>query len=259
MKSRPIIGITPLFGYERDSLWLLPGYMDGIEEAGGLPIMLPLTSDDHEIRQLADMCDGILFTGGQDVNPTLYGEKVTPEYQATKPELSAERDAMEPPLLDTMIRLDKPVLGICRGIQLINACLGGTLWRDLPSEHPSDVKHHMMKPPYDAFGHDVTVEPGTPLDDMLNGMPQSRVDESTMKRNDDGNWSIAVNSYHHQAVRTVAPTLKVMATATDGITEAVYRPESRFLWAVQWHPEFLHNVDARSRAIFSEFVNAARR
>ena len=160
------------------------------------------------------MCDGILFTGGQDVNPTLYGEKVTPEYQATKPELSAERDAMEPPLLDTMIQFDKPVLGICRGIQLINACLGGTLWRDLPSEHPSDVKHHMMKPPYDAFGHDVTVEPGTPLDDMLNGMPQSQVDESTMKRNDDGNWSIAVNSYHHQAVRTVAPTLKVMATAT---------------------------------------------
>ena len=259
MKSRPIIGITPLFDYERDSLWLLPGYMDGIEEAGGLPIMLPLTSDDHEIRQLADMCDGILFTGGQDVNPTLYGEKVTPEYQATKPELSAERDAMEPPLLDTMIQFDKPVLGICRGIQLINACLGGTLWRDLPSEHPSDVTHHMMKPPYDAFGHDVTVEPGTPLDDMLNGMPQSQVDESTMKRNDDGNWSIAVNSYHHQAVRTVAPTLKVMATATDGITEAVYRPESRFLWAVQWHPEFLHNVDARSRAIFSEFVNAARR
>jgi putative glutamine amidotransferase len=258
MEKRPVIGITPLFDYGRDSLWMLPGYMDGVKEAGGLPFMLPLTSDEHDIRQLADMCDGILFTGGQDVNPSIYGEEITAEYQATNPELSAERDAMEPLLLDVMIRLDKPVLGICRGIQLINACLGGTLWHDLPSEHPSDVEHH-MNPPYDTFGHDVLVDANTPLGDMLDGMAQSQVDDSDMTRDKSGNWLIAVNSYHHQAVRNVAPTLKVMATAADGVTEAVYRPDSRFLWAVQWHPEFLHKVDARSRAIFQMFVDAARR
>ncbi len=258
MEKRPVIGITPLFDYARDSLWMLPGYMDGVREAGGLPVMLPLTSDEHDIRRLADMCDGVLFTGGQDVNPSIYGEEITHEYQATKPELSAERDAMEPLLLDTMIRLDKPVLGICRGIQLINACLGGTLWHDLPSEHPSKVEHH-MNPPYDTFGHDVLVHANTPLDDMLNGMAQTQIDDPNMRRDDSGNWLIAVNSYHHQAVRAVAPSLRVMATAMDGITEAVYRPESRFLWAVQWHPEFLHKVDARSRAIFRAFVDAALR
>ena len=116
-----------------------------------------------------------------------------------------------------------------------------------------------MHPPYDTFGHDVLVEANTPLGDMLDGMAQSQVDDSSMTRYGSGNWLIAVNSYHHQAVRTVAPTLSVMATATDGVTEAVYRPESRFLWAVQWHPEFLHKVDARSRAIFRTFVDAARR
>ncbi len=258
MEKRPVIGITPLFDYERDSLWMLPGYMDGIKEAGGLPLILPLTSDERDIRQLADMCDGVLFAGGQDVNPSIYGEEITSDYQATQPELSAERDAMEPPLLDIMIRLDKPVMGICRGIQLINACLGGTLWHDLPSEHPSAVEHH-MNPPYDVFGHDVLVEPNTPLDGMLSDMASSQNDDPNMKRDDSGNWLISVNSYHHQAVRVVAPSLKVMATATDGITEAVYRPESRFLWAVQWHPEFLHKVDARSRAIFRTFVDAARR
>ncbi|WP_137655187.1 gamma-glutamyl-gamma-aminobutyrate hydrolase family protein [Bifidobacterium moukalabense] len=256
MTKRPIIGVTPLFDYERDSLWMLPGYMDGVEETGGLPLMLPLTADAGEIRRLADLCDGILFTGGQDVDPAIYGGEITPEYQAMEPELSAERDAMEPLLLDAAIRLDKPVLGICRGIQLINARLGGTLWHDLPSEHPSDVEHH-MKPPYDAFGHMVTVEPGTPMDAMLNALPQSDMDAKSMHRNVDGGWTIAVNSYHHQAVKRIAPSLRRMAIAEDGITEAVYRPGSRFLWAVQWHPEFLHEVDARSRAIFSALVNAA--
>lgn len=244
MNERPLIGIVPLVDYGRESLWMLPGYMDGVMEAGGVPFMLPLTDDEAAIRQLVGMCDGILFTGGQDVSPELYGESVTESYLATKPELSPERDRMEPVLLREALRADKAILGICRGIQLINAALGGTMWHDLPTEVPSDVEHHMPNPPYDLLGHEVTLVAGTPLAELMAAAGEG--------------GRIAVNSYHHQAVRVVAPGLTVMAKADDGVVEALYRPQSRFCWAVQWHPEFLHKVDARSRMIFRAFVDAAR-
>lgn len=241
--ERPLIGIVPLVDYARESLWMLPGYMDGILEAGGTPVMLPLTDSDSVISHVVNMCDGILFTGGQDVAPEVYGEECTASYLATNPELSPERDRMETVLLRDVLAVDKPILGICRGIQFINAALGGTLWHDLPTEKPSDVEHH-MKPPYDQFGHSVNLIKGTPLAVLMAEAEQGD--------------RIAVNSYHHQAVRTLAPALKPMATADDGIVEALYRPASRFCWAVQWHPEFLHAVDERSRMIFSAFVAAAR-
>lgn len=244
LMTMPVIGIVPLVDYAKESLWMLPGYMDGIAEAGGTPIMLPLTDDDTRIKQLVAMCDGIVFTGGQDVDPALYGETPTEEYLAGKPELSPERDRMEPRLLAEAIRADKAILGICRGMQLIDVAFGGNLWHDLPSEHPSDVEHHMPNPPYDLLGHEVTLVAGTPLAEL-------------MEQAGEGD-RIAVNSYHHQAVKQVGEGLEVMATADDGVIEAVYCPESRFLWAVQWHPEFLHKVDHRSRMIFKAFVDAAR-
>lgn len=143
-------------------------------------------------------------------------------------------------LLPAVMAWDKPILGICRGIQFINAALRGTLWQDLPSQHPSDIEHH-MNPPYDAFGHNVSLVPGTPLASLFAGQTE-----------------IAVNSYHHQAVREPAAGLEVMAVAPDGVIEALYRPASHFLWAVQWHPEFLYKVDPRSQAIFDAFVGSCR-
>lgn len=243
MTERPLIGIVPLVDYGRESLWMLPGYMDGVMEAGGVPVMLPLTDDEAAIRQLVGTCDGILFSGGQDVSPELYGETPSAAYLATNPELSPERDRMEPIVLREALHDDKAILGICRGIQFINAALGGTIWHDLPTEVPSDVEHHMPNPPYDRLGHMVTLAKGTPLADLMESAGEGD--------------RIAVNSYHHQAVREVAPGLVVMAKADDGVVEALYRPASRFCWAVQWHPEFLHKVDARSRMIFRAFVDAA--
>jgi len=114
------------------------------------------------------------------------------------------------------------------------------LWQDLPSQHPSDIEHH-MNPPYDAFGHNVSLVPGTPLASLFAGQTE-----------------IAVNSYHHQAVREPAAGLEVMAVAPDGVIEALYRPASHFLWAVQWHPEFLYKVDPRSQTIFDAFVGSCR-
>ena len=234
MSVMPVIGVAPLWDDEKDSLWMLPGYFDGIRQAGGLPIMLPLTDDPQDIMQLAMLCDGFLFTGGHDVSPALYGETPIDASVVCCP----GRDAMETYMLHEALRLDKPVLGICRGIQFINAALGGTLYQDLPTQHPSDVAHH-QRPPYDRPAHTVSVLPDTPLAQLL------------------GCGQLPVNSYHHQAVRDLAPDLVPMAISSDGLTEALVKPDARFLWAVQWHPEFSFRTDENSRRIFAAFLNAA--
>lgn len=143
--KQPLIGIVPLVDEARESYWMLPGYMQGVEQAGGVPVMLPLTDDAAALRQLADTCDGFLLTGGQDVFPALYGAAPTPQCGQTCP----ARDAMEARLLDLALAADKPVLGICRGIQFLNVHLGGTLYQDLPAEHPTAANHHQT-PPYDV-------------------------------------------------------------------------------------------------------------
>ena len=235
---KPVIGVTPLVDARRESYWMLPGYFEGILEAGGVPIMLPLSDDADVLGQSLAACDGLLIAGGQDVSPEVYGE-ASPEAVALVGETCRERDRMEAVLLEAAVARDLPVLGICRGIQVINALLGGTLWQDLPAQRPSAVEHHGT-PPYDVPVHTVEVAAGTPLAAAI------------------GAGEHAVNSYHHQAVRELAPGLEAMAVSPDGLVEALWRPESSFLWAVQWHPEFAHRVDEASRRIFSAFIGAAR-
>lgn len=231
---RPIIGVMPLWDEGRDSLWMLPGYLDGLRQAGALPVVFPFTGDEGEIGQLTDLCAGFLFTGGQDVSPALYG--------CTAPEglvsCCERRDVLETAVLRRALDQDKPVLGICRGIQLFNAVLGGTLYQDLPSQHPSAVGHS-QRPPYDCPAHQVAVLPDTPLYRLVQAE------------------QLAVNSYHHQAIRELAAGLCPMALSPDGLVEAVWKPDRRFLWAVQWHPEFTYQTDTVSRAIFRCFVQAA--
>ena len=228
-----VIGLIPLVDDARDSLWMLPGYMEGVAEAGGLPLMLPLTAEDAALDQLCGLCDAFLLTGGHDVSPALYGHPPLPECGDTSP----QRDAMELGVLRRAMALDKPVLGICRGIQFVNAALGGTLWQDLPSQHPSAVIHR-QRPPYDAPAHEVALVPGTPLQALL------------------ARDTLPVNSYHHQAIRDLAAPLGPMALAPDGLIEAVWHPGRRFLWAVQWHPEFSWRSDPAARAVFRAFVSA---
>ena len=238
--KKPLIGVVPLIDYERESLWMVPGYMDGISRAGGLPMILPLTENRADIKRLCGLFDGFLFTGGQDVTPSFYGKEQLQVCGQTSP----ERDKMEAELLGAALAADKPVLGICRGIQFINAALGGTLYQDLPTEHPSDINHHQA-PPYDVPAHEDMILKETPLYDVLEDLLQ------------DG--KIPVNSYHHSAVKELSPKLCTMAWSTDGVAEAVYSPEYSFLWAVQWHPEFDYEKNEASRRIFGAFVNAACR
>ncbi len=232
---KPMIGVTPLVDIQRDSLWMLPGYMDGLTAVGAIPVMLPLTSDHDTMKQLVSQFDGFLFTGGQDVSPDIY--------KAVKlgicGECCPERDSMELMLLDLVMEADKPILGICRGIQFINAALGGTLYQDIPTQLPSAIEHH-QKPPYDRPSHEVRIINDTPLYDLF-------------KRE-----HINVNSYHHSGICELSPRLKCMAASEDELVEAVYCPEQTFLWAVQWHPEFSYKVSEESRKIFSAFVRACR-
>lgn len=233
--KRPTVGIIPLADVERDSLWMLPGYMEGILRAGGLPVMLPLTGDREVLAELACGLDGFLFTGGHDVSPALYGQPRLPACGACCP----ARDEMERALFSMLWELDKPVLGICRGLQSINVLLGGTLYQDLPTQAPSDVVH-CQRPPYDRPSHTVRLAPGTPLHGLLRA------------------GRIAVNSYHHQAVRALASPLQAMAYSPEGLVEAAWAPEKKYVWAVQWHPEFSFQKDENSRRIFGSFVDAMR-
>lgn len=230
---RPVVAVMPLVDDERESLWMLPGYMNALREAGAVPFMPALTIDRQEIDQIFGMCDGLVMTGGHDVNPECYGE--SDRYGNLH--CCDARDEMEFALLERAVASDKPVLGICRGLQIMNVFCGGTLYQDLPSEHPSDVDHH-QHPPYDRPAHHVRLCEYTSLFDDL----QVNV--------------LAVNSYHHQAIHDLAQGLVAMAISEDGLVEAIDRPESRYFRAVQWHPEFLYEADEPSRCIFRSFVNA---
>ena len=233
---KQIIGVIPLWDDEKESIWMLPGYLDGIRLAGGLPFIFPFTDDEQEITQLVGLCDGILLTGGHDVSPELYHERPLAELVASCP----KRDAMEQIVLEKALEKDRAVLGICRGIQFVNVFLGGTLYQDLPTEYPSETEHHQF-PPYDQPVHKVTIMEGTPLFSCLNVR------------------ELPVNSYHHQAIKELAPGLEAMAVSEDGLIEAVCLPERKFFWALQWHPEFSWKTDENSRKIFGAFVDAMKR
>ena len=233
---KPLIGVMPLWDEKKDSLWMLPGYLEGLREAGALSVVFPLSDDAAELSQLLSLCDGILFTGGQDVSPSLYGQ--TPLNGSVC--CCEARDAMDRAVLRLAVEQKKPILGICRGLQLINVCFGGTLWQDLPTQHPSEIAHR-QQPPYDRPSHTVQMEEGTPLAACLD------LEE------------LRVNSCHHQGIRRLGSGLRSMAVAPDGLTEALYLPDYPFLWAVQWHPEFSRETDPASRRIFRAFVQTAER
>ncbi|PRO66523.1 gamma-glutamyl-gamma-aminobutyrate hydrolase family protein [Alkalicoccus urumqiensis] len=232
--TKPYIGIVPLYDEHKDSYWMLPGYMKGIEQAGGIPVMLPLTNDPETLKDLAARFDGFLFTGGHDLGPDTYGEEPHPEAGTPCP----ERDTMEAALLRHVLDWNKPAFGICRGLQFFHVYFGGTLYQDLPSQRFSDVVHK-QKPPYDVPVHTVDINEGSPLSAVL------------------GTGRIRVNSYHHQAVKLPAAPLETAAVSPDGLIEASWHPAYTFCLAVQWHPEFSWQSDEHSRKLFHAFVQAS--
>lgn len=230
-----MIGVLPLYDAEKESYWMLPGYMKGIEDSGGIPMMLPLTTDQETIFRLADALDGFLFTGGQDLNPALYGEEME-----LSGELCNERDVMEKILFQRVLELDKPAFGICRGLQLFNVLLGGTLYQDIPTQLRHSQIKHKQHPPYTQPSHSVSVVGGTRLHKILQ--------KDTLR----------VNSYHHQGIKTISDQLVPMTVADDGIIEAVSMPNKKFVFAVQWHPELTYQMDDDQFKLFLALVSACR-
>jgi putative glutamine amidotransferase len=220
----PIVAITPCTK-PRD-------YDAAVRRAGATP--RPLSLADAAGSAL-DGVDGLLLTGGDDVNPALYGETPHPSYDVSEP----GRDAFEIDLVRRALAADLPVLAICRGLQVLNVALGGTLIQDIPSE-PVRLLPHDTDGPATTLAHTVAVTPGSCL--------------ATLVGPDD---TRAVNSRHHQAVRVPGRGLVVTATSPDGVIEAAEVPAARFCVGVQWHPENFHST-GEFDALFEGFVRACR-
>ena len=234
-QNKPVIGICPLYDEKKESYWMLPGYMQMLEAAGALPLMMPLTGDEGTLTYYLETCDGFIIPGGQDVSPSVYGCEKLDVCGVTVP----ERDWMDAYILKEAIRRDKAVLGICRGHQLMNAALGGTMYQDLKVQQGTTFEH-MVPNPVGGMVHEVAIVPGSPLAAL------------------QGGETMMVNSRHHQAVRDVAPGLVVQATSPDGVIESVYLPGKRFVWGVQWHPESVWEISAENRKIAEAFLRAAK-
>lgn len=202
-------------------------YIESLARAGAGMRWVEL-SDPEQAVQDALTCDGLLLPGGGDMDPKFYGQARIPA--CGEPNLL--RDAAEPLLLRAFLAADKPVLGICRGIQVMNAVLGGDLYQDIkPFEHLPHNDHW-------AKVHTVTVRRGTLLSRIL------------------GQDTVLVNSQHHQAVDRVAPGFTLAALSEDGIVEAIEKPDARFCLGVQWHPEWLSDADPAMQGLFDAFVNS---
>jgi len=237
----PLIGIpgrsdqssrsgSPIFAQNRT-------YVEAVTTAGGAPVLIPLNLDEGALRAIYEQLDGLLLAGGEDVHPKHYGEAVHEKCGQS----DEARDAVELTLAGWALDEGLPVLGICRGIQVLNVAAGGTLYQDIASQAPGSLKHDCWPDyPRKYLAHQVTVNGDSHLAVI---MGQSRV---------------GVNSTHHQAVKDLAPSFRVVAQATDGLIEAIEDRDHPFALGVQWHPEELVEDAPPMRLLFEEFVSAAR-
>lgn len=227
---KPIIGLTA--SYEPVYAQLKHTYAQSVLRAGGMPVTMPFLEDAADLEQLCDRLDGLLLTGGPDLDPAYFGEEPIRGLGRVTP----ERDRLEIPLTRLMLERDKPVFAICRGIQVLNVAMGGSLYQDLISQ--LETIQHTQQAPTDHLSHTVLIEEGTLLARLAKA-PSSRV-----------------NSFHHQAVRQTAHGFRVSAVATDGVIEAIESVTHSFALGVQWHPEETAATDSFSAQLFSAFVRA---
>lgn len=242
---KPLIGITCNFylggepgivtGYGlKEQKWhmIADEYPRAIERAGGIPVLIPILEDWDAVKELADKLDGVLISGGNDVDPTLYGETIIKEVGDIVP----QRDRQDIRLTRYIVgETQKPFLGICRGIQILNVAFGGTLIQDMVKE---DLPNHSVScTPINHPVHSVSVAEGSLLKTLV------------------GQAQLKVNSYHHQAVRKVADGLAVTAMAEENIVEGLELPGEQMVLAVQWHPEMMYDDPIQQR-LLRGFVEA---
>ena len=229
--SRPLIGISPNFKEVggRTSYFLQPNYLSIVSGSGALPVILPLVGNRQEARELLERVEGLMLTGGADIDPTHYGQA------ARHPDSIAPRERTESDFAYAREAKDRgmAVLGICLGAQTLNVAFGGSLLQHIPDDVPGVLEHR------EGAEHQIRIEPGTVLARAL------------------GVETANVNSYHHQGIGDLAPGFRVSARSPDGIIEAIERTDHPFFVGVHWHPERL-NTSETTRRLLRAFVDATR-
>ena len=241
---KPVIGITCTTRHTTPTYpWQTPlaqesqnrDYVESVTQSGGVPLLLPCALEPESIKQLLGRLDGLIVSGGGDLDPSFYRENPHEGLGTVDP----FRDALDAAIIPAALeREGLPVLGICRGIQVLNVFCGGTLYQDL-SMRENTALQHRQHAPRDHASHEAEIEPDT----MLAGA----LDAATVR----------VNSFHHQAVRDVAPDFVVSARAPDGVIEGIELPDHRFCVAVQWHPEHMALRHQHAQRLFRALVVAA--
>lgn len=238
---RPLIGVPT--GREKSQRFFgLPLYIMNqtyvrvLENRGALPVMIPLQMSEQTLRGIFERLDGLFLPGGEDLDPSAYGQERHPQLGAP----DQERDRTELLLTRWALQEGMPLLGVCRGIQVINVVCGGTLYQDLPSQRGDLAKHDYFPPTFERFriSHQVTIEPDSRLARALGTTHE-------------------VNSMHHQGIDVLGQGLRIVARAEDGLPEAVEVPPLPFAVGVQWHPEELAKTNQLSGSLFAEFLRAA--
>jgi putative glutamine amidotransferase len=232
-QNYPVIGITTYARDDRGRFGLPAEYIEAIRRAGGIPVLLP--HGEPRLEVLLERLDAVILSGGGDVDPELYQGAAHEAIYL----IDAERDKSEIELTKHIVKMELPMLNICRGIQVLNVALGGTLVEHLPDEVGDEVVHRAAPP--GATQHTITLEPASQLAQILK------------------QTEVTAASWHHQAIRQVAPGLKVVAWAADGTIEAVEMPGHPWLIGVQWHPELTAEDDPGQQRLFEALVEVAAR
>jgi putative glutamine amidotransferase len=236
MDLKPIIGVTSSI---KEGKTLTTG-MDNahsIIKAGGVPLVLPSVTDESVLERLATTLDGLLVTGGGDVDPMLYGEEPHPALG----EVCPERDRFELTIIRRFLQIDKPVFGICRGCQVLNVAAQGDMFQDIHAQAEHTLLQHYQKSPRGHATHFIEIEDQS----LLHGIVQV--------------IRLKVNSFHHQAIRKAGEGFAITARSSDGIVEAIESKQHRFAIGVQWHPENMTRTgDQPSLQLFEAFIKACQ-
>ncbi len=244
-KGYPLIGIpcrTDTSGtYGRPINTQSHSYLEAVVRAGGIPVLIPVQVQGDRLAALLERVDGFLFAGGSDLDPARYGE--SPQVRNLT-DIQPERDELELKLINLALAERRPFFAICRGLQVMNVAAGGSLWQDLASQNPQAQRHDFYydNAPFarNYLAHEVALQPGSLLGRLL------------------GTERLAVNSLHHQGVKTVPGSLRATGHTADGLVEVLEAPDHPFGLGVQWHPEELLADQPEALRIFAAFIEAAR-
>ena len=234
--NRPLIGISGSHNVADRQMFVRENYMQSVLRAGGIPVLLPEIEDEETAKAILDRLDGLLLAGGGDVLPSRYGEETLPACGEDDP----QRDIFELLIIPMAIARNMPIFGICRGIQVLNVAMGGTLIQDIESQQNIPKKTHQQEPPFSQPVHTVCFEKGSIFERIT------------------GATEIKANSMHHQAIKKPADGLQVDGRAEDGIIEAMSAKDGSRIFAVQFHPEYLSDHDAHAQRLFDHFVKLSR-